>query len=46
MKTIDETFKTEKEMLEDFFKNRKIYTIRKAYFNRLCRTCNVFKIFW
>ena len=29
MKTIEETFKAEKEVLEDFFKNRKINTIRK-----------------
>ena len=29
MKTIEETFKAEKEILEDFFKNRKINTIRK-----------------
>ena len=27
MKTIEETFKAEKEILEDFFKNRKINTI-------------------
>ena len=29
MKTIEETFKAEKEILEDFFKNRKINTIRE-----------------
>ena len=29
MKTIEETFKAEKEILEEFFKNRKINTIRE-----------------
>ena len=39
MNTIEETFKTEKEILEEFFTNRVIYTIRKTYFSRLSRSC-------
>ena len=39
MNTVEETFKTEKEILEEFFTNRVIYTIRKTYFSRLSRSC-------
>ena len=43
MKTVEETFKAEKEILEEFFKNREIYEIRKTCFNRQCHTCNAFE---
>ena len=33
MKTIEETFKAEKVLLEKFFKNRISYNIKKSYVN-------------